>query len=246
MSSRRTFVLPAALALGAVLGLTACGPDDSTGAAPQPAVTASAGAPASAAPAAPTGPAESAAPTGTAKPAPASATSKPGGGTAGGGGSDGGEAWAYGHPCESGKVTVKVVARPGSASQRVIEVHNQGPKSCGLSYYPTVDLGASNAADRSKNLRPMVPSGLGGPPAYALGAGQVAYAVIDLNPGGAGTGAGGIDEINVLADGDHMPNADTVNTPLAPGTKVFKPKLGLYRSTVADAAASAAQADHQL
>lgn len=43
MSSRRTFVLPAALALGAVLALTACGPDGGeAGAAPPPAAPASA------------------------------------------------------------------------------------------------------------------------------------------------------------------------------------------------------------
>ncbi|MEV7602191.1 DUF4232 domain-containing protein [Kitasatospora sp. NPDC089797] len=164
------------------------------------------------------------------------------GGTTAGAGADG-DAYAYGHPCESGNLVVRVTVRPEAPWQRVIEVRNQGPRSCGLSYYPLVSLGDSHAADHSKDVRPLVPGGLGGAPAYPLAAGRSAYAVIDLNPGGAAAGTPGIDQLNVLADGDHMPTADTRNFPLGTGAKVLKPKLGLYRSTVADAAASAAGAD---
>ncbi|MET8545498.1 DUF4232 domain-containing protein [Kitasatospora sp. NPDC004799] len=184
-----------------------------------------AGAPAGAAPAA----------TGTARPknpvAPAT------GGTAAAGGD---EAYAYTHPCEATKLTVKVTTRAEAPDQRVIEVRNQGTAYCGLSYYPLVSLGSSKAADHGKDLTPLVPGGLGGPPAYALAAGQTAYAVVDLNPAG-GTVAD-VDQLNVLPD-DQLPNADTRNFPLGAGAKVGKqPKLGLYGRSVADAAASAALA----
>ncbi|MFJ8476092.1 DUF4232 domain-containing protein [Kitasatospora sp. NPDC094011] len=175
------------------------------------------------------------------------ASAAPGGKAAGGGAPQGGgaddDAYAYGHPCESRNLVVRVTVRAEAPGQRVIEVRNQGSRSCGLSYYPLVSLGDSHAADRSKDVRPLVPGGLGGPPAYPVAAGKSAYAVIDLNPGGAAAGAAGIDELNVLADGDHLPTADTKNFPLGPGAKVLKPKLGLYRATVADAAVSAAGAD---
>ncbi|MFE2111734.1 DUF4232 domain-containing protein, partial [Kitasatospora sp. NPDC059463] len=164
-------------------------------------------------------------------------------GTPGGGGDD---AYAYTHPCEGKDLTVRVTARPEAPTQRVIEVRNQGPHACGLSYYPLVGLGDSHAADHGKDLRPLVPGGLGGAPAYPVGAGRTAYAVIDLNPGGASAGtAAGIDHLDVLADGEHMPTAETRNFPLGPGAKVLGPRLGLYRSSVADAAASAATADQR-
>ncbi|MBV6696670.1 DUF4232 domain-containing protein [Kitasatospora aureofaciens] len=142
-------------------------------------------------------------------------------------------------------MSVRVTARPEAPTQRVIEVHNQGPSACGLSYYPLVSLGDSHSADRGKDVKPLIPGGLGGAPAYPVAAGQTAYAVIDLNPGGAATGtAPGVDQLNVLADGDHMPTADTLNFPLA-GAKVLKPKLGLYRSTVGDSASAMSAADRQ-
>ncbi|MGW4447420.1 DUF4232 domain-containing protein [Streptomyces sp. NPDC004682] len=158
------------------------------------------------------------------------------------GGSKDTDSYAYTHPCAGGQVTVRVTRR--AATQRVIEVRNTGASACGLSYYPAVDLGSSTSADQSHNIKPLVPGGLGGPPAYALHAGRTAYAVIDLDPSGATTGtAPGIDEMNVLANGDHMPNAETRNFPLGSGAKVLGPKLGLYSATVAQAVASMQQAD---
>ncbi|MGA5817644.1 DUF4232 domain-containing protein [Kitasatospora sp. NPDC094028] len=246
-SSRRAFVLPAALALGAVLGLTACGPGGDAAGEAQPGKSAAASAPAPAAPAAvdPAGaatpPAVPGAGSGGAAPAsvpsgkpkqPTAAPAKPGGAPR----ED--DPYAYTHPCQGADVTVKVGTRPEAPGQRVIEVRNQGPKSCGLSYYPQVDLGDAQAADRSKNVKPLVPGGLGGPPAYSLRSGETAYAVVDLVPGTVS-----VNVLNVLADGVNMPNAATHNFPLSPAVKVGKVKLGLYRGTVADAADSAAHAD---
>lgn len=153
---------------------------------------------------------------------------------------------AYPHPCEMQKLSVHVTRRAGAPTQRVIKVRNVGANTCGLSYYPLVSLGNSQSADHSHDVRPLIPSGLGGAPAYPVRAGRTAYAVIDLNPSGATTGTvPKIDEMNVLADGDHMPNADTLNFPLGSGAKVLKPKLGLYRNTIADAVSSMTQADTQ-
>ncbi|MEU4150363.1 DUF4232 domain-containing protein [Streptomyces sp. NPDC026659] len=160
-----------------------------------------------------------------------------------GGGNDT-DSYAYTHACSGGQVTVRVTTR--TASQRVIEVRNTGSSACGLSYYPAVDLGSSTSADQSRNIKPLVPGGLGGPPAYALRAGRTAYAVIDLNPSGATTGTvPGIDEMNVLANGVDMPAAETRNFPLGSGAKVLKPKLGLYCETVSEAVASMKLADSQ-
>ncbi|MEW2486118.1 DUF4232 domain-containing protein [Streptomyces sp. NPDC048411] len=153
---------------------------------------------------------------------------------------------AYPHPCEMQKLSVHVARRAGAPTQRVIKVRNVGANTCGLSYYPRVSLGNSKSADHSHDVRPLIPSGLGGAPAYPVRAGHTAYAVIDLNPSGATTGTvPEIDEMNVLADGNHMPNADTLNFPLGTGTKVLKPKLGLYRNTIADAVSSMTRADTQ-
>jgi hypothetical protein len=160
------------------------------------------------------------------------------------GGNANSDSAAYLHPCEMQKLSVHVTRRAGAPTQRVIKVRNVGANTCGLSYYPRVSLGNSKSADRSHDVRPLVPSGLGGAPAYPVRAGRAAYTVIDLNPSGATTGTvPKIDEMNVLADGDHMPNADTLNFPLGSGAKVLKPKLGLYRNTIADAVSSMAQAD---
>lgn len=154
------------------------------------------------------------------------------------------DAHAYKHPCDSRKLSVRVTGRSGAATQRVIAVRNLGDSACGLSYFPRVSLGDSRARDHRRDVRPLIPSGLGGQPAYPVRAGGTAYAVIDLNPSGARTGTvRGIDELNVLADGDHMPNAATRNFPLGTGAKVLKPKLGLYRSTVAEAVRSMRLAD---
>ncbi|MER5360799.1 DUF4232 domain-containing protein [Streptomyces sp. NPDC002785] len=163
-----------------------------------------------------------------------------------GGGNASSDSYTYTHPCEMQKLSVHVTRRAGAPTQRVIEVRNVGSKACGLSHYPLVSLGNSQSPDHSHDVRPLIPSGLGGVPAFPVRAGHTAYAVIDLNPSGATTGTvAKIDEMNVLADGDHMPNADTLNFPLGSGAKVLKPKLGLYRNTVADAVRSMTQADTQ-
>ncbi|GAA2781950.1 DUF4232 domain-containing protein [Kitasatospora sp. CM 4170] len=273
MSVRRALFVPSALA-GAVLALTACGPD-TVAAGPRPAATSATSAPAGASgasgaaapnPAAPPAAAASSGaqvPSGSGPAAAGPGAGKPTagasrGGGAGGNGSAGSAAspaagsggadddsYAYAHPCEGKNLSVRVTTRPQAPTQRVIEVRNQGPHACGLSYYPMVSLGDARSADRSKDVRPLVPGGLGGAPAYPVGAGRTAYAVIDLDPAGAGAGtASGIDQLNVLADGDHMPTAETRNFPLGTGA-VVKPKLGLYRSSVVDAAASASTADRQ-
>ncbi|MFJ4091663.1 DUF4232 domain-containing protein [Kitasatospora sp. NPDC089913] len=262
MSARRTLLVPAAL-VGVLLAASGCGPDDPTGPGPAQAATGTptagpTGAPTGGATAAPTGvPAggATAAPTGapaappkttvpTAPTVPTATT--PSGATAapGGGGAD--DSYAYTHPCDAKDLAIRVTTRPEAPSQRVIEVRNQGARSCGLSYFPLVSVGDSHAADRGKDIRPLVPGGLGGPPAYPVGAGRTAFAVIDLNPGGGtAASASGVDELNVVADGDHMPTAEARNFPLGSGAKVRAPRLGLYRATVADAVASAATADQK-
>ncbi|MFE9250113.1 DUF4232 domain-containing protein [Streptomyces sp. NPDC007088] len=160
---------------------------------------------------------------------------------AGGGDSD---AHAFKPPCDNRKLSVRVTGRAGAPGQRVIAVRNLGGGACGLSRFPRVSLGDSHARDHGKDVRPLVPGGRGGQSAYPVGAGRTAYAVIDLNPGRSRTGTvRRIDELNVLADGDHMPNADTRTFPLGPGAKVLKPKLGLYRATVAEAVRSTRLAD---
>ncbi|MFJ7906021.1 DUF4232 domain-containing protein [Kitasatospora sp. NPDC096204] len=236
VSARRALFVPAALALGASLTLTACGPDGGDAAQPaKPARSASA-----AAPAAPAG--DAAQPTAGA-PAPAAgapSSARPktpvAPATAGGGAAGTDEAYAYTHSCKADKLTVKVTTRAGSPDQRVIEVHNQGSTYCGLSYYPLVNLGSSKAPDHGNDLTPLVPGGLGGPPAHALAPGKSTYAVVDLNPGSGSVAD--VDQLNVLAD-DQMPNSDTRTFQLGAGAKVGKqPKVGLYRDNVADAASS--------
>ncbi|WP_316524408.1 hypothetical protein [Kitasatospora brasiliensis] len=260
VSARRTLFVPAALALGAALTLTACGSDGGEAAQPAKPSQATAGTPAPGASAGATPGAAAGAPAG-AEPAAqpsagAPATKAPGAApvgassarpktpvapaTAGGGAAGGDEAYAYTHSCKGDVVTVKVSTRTGAPNQRVIEVHNPGSTYCGLSYYPLVVIGKADAADRSDNVAPLVPGGLGGPPSYALAPGKSTYAVIDLNPG-SGVSRDW-DELNVLAD-DQMANAYTHNFPLGAGAKVGKqPKLGLYRETVELATSSMEQA----
>ncbi|MFE7524262.1 hypothetical protein ACFU7Y_00865 [Kitasatospora sp. NPDC057542] len=243
VSARRALFVPAALALGAALTLTACGADNGDAAQPtKPAQSASPGTAAPAAPAAqPTAGAPAPAPGAPSAAAPAGGSSarpkNPVAPATGGGGAAGGdETYAYTHPCKADKLTVKVTTRAEAPNQRVIEVHNQGTAYCGLSYYPLISLGSSKAPNHGNDLTPLVPGGLGGPPAHALAPGKSTYAVVDLNPGSGAVAD--VDELNVLPD-DQMPNADTRNFPLGAGAKVGKqPKLGLYRESVADAAAS--------
>lgn len=162
------------------------------------------------------------------------------GSAAAGGGNATSDGYAYKHPCAAGQLSVSVTTPADASGRRVIAVRNNGANACGLSYYPQVHLDGSGG----RTVKPLVPGGLGGAPAYPVYAGRTAYAVIDLDPSGATSGTvTGIDELNVLADGDHMPDADTRNFPLGSGALVLKPKLGLYRSTVADAVASMKTAD---
>ncbi|MFD7069561.1 DUF4232 domain-containing protein [Streptomyces sp. NPDC059913] len=155
----------------------------------------------------------------------------------GGGSGNTSDSYAYKHPCKASDLSIRVYPREGSKTQHVIEVNNTGANSCGLSYFPQVSLGASKASDHSGDIIPAVPGGLGGAPAYPVKPKTAAIAVIDLNPKG-GNGVTWINEMNVLADGDHMPNADTQNFELGPDVKVLDPKLGLYEASVADAVSS--------
>lgn len=238
----RSAVLAAASTAVLALALTACGGSDDTG-------TKSAG-PANDAVAAASTDATDTTTTSTGKTggaaqnAGATKTSTSKGGASTGGAKAGGDtsdSYAYKHPCKSGDLSVRVYPREGSATQQVIEVDNTGANSCGLSYFPQVSLGAANASDHSADIRPAVPGGLGGAPAYPVKPKTAAIAVIDLNPSG-GNGLTWINEMNVLADGDHMPNAETQNFDLGPDVKVRDPKLGLYRGTVAEAVSSMKQA----
>ncbi|MFD7596357.1 DUF4232 domain-containing protein [Kitasatospora sp. NPDC059812] len=247
---RRPLLVTAVLAVGAGLVLTACGPDNADPAAgPKASPTTAAVAPAptgaaptGAAPAAgsPTAPATGAAShTPTSAPHTPSGTSpstsaRPGGGNA--------PAPADATPCDIGNLSIHVTARPGAPSQRVIEVHNTGTTACSLSSSPGVNLGNSTARDQSNNIRPVLASGT---LRFPVPAGQNAYVVIDLNPGGATTGTTpDINEINVLADQDdtNMPLAATHNFPLTPDTRVLNPHMGNYRATIADAVTSMAAA----
>ncbi|MFF2013286.1 DUF4232 domain-containing protein [Streptomyces sp. NPDC058195] len=162
-------------------------------------------------------------------------SSKDSGSSAGGGNTS--DSYAYKHPCQASDLSIRVYPREGSATQHVIEVNNTGANSCGLSYFPRVSLGSSKASDHSGDITPAVPGGLGGAPAYPVNPKTAAIAVIDLNPKGAG-GVTWINEMNVLADDEHMPNADTQNFDLGPDVKVLDPKLGLYQASVADAVKS--------
>jgi hypothetical protein len=244
MSLKSALTSAAILTLGA-LALTACQPGATGGSAgTSPSSVAS-------------GPASSTGGTSGTSGAPvsapsASASSHGGGsGTGGSGGSAGSgdatsDSYAYQHPCTPQQLSVHVVRRSAAPSQRVIEIHNNGSRSCGLSYFPLVSLDSAKATDGSQAVKPLIPSGLGGAPAYPVYAGRTAYAVVDLDPSGATTGTvAGINELNVLPDGDHMPNAATLNFPLGDGALVLKPKLGLYRDTVAAAVSSMQSADTQ-
>ncbi|WP_147266809.1 DUF4232 domain-containing protein [Streptomyces diacarni] len=161
------------------------------------------------------------------------------GGKPGSGSSDDG---AAAHPCDSQNLTINVTARAGAPSQRVIETRNTGAAACSLSSSPGVDLGNSGSPDQSKNIKPILASGTS---RFPVPAGRSAYTVIDLNPSGArGGGAADVDELNVLADqeGTNMPLAATRNFPLGGDARVVNPTMGLYQSSVAEAATSLASA----
>jgi hypothetical protein len=251
MYVRSALSCAAVLLVGATV-LTGCRAGSTTGAdgttPPRPAIPSSAPAASSAPP-----PASASTPAST----PATTPSRGSGGSGGSGGQhttgsggaptpsgDGGgyatsDSYAWKHPCSSGQISVHLARRAAAPTQRVIEVRNNGARSCGLSYYPHVVLWNAQSATGGVTVTPLVPDGLGGPPASALYAGRTAYAVVDLDPSGATRGtAPGVDEMNVLADGDHMSSRETVAFALGAGAHVLRPKLGLYEDTVANAVAS--------
>ncbi|MFJ4594891.1 MULTISPECIES: DUF4232 domain-containing protein [unclassified Kitasatospora] len=238
---RRPLLVTAVLAVGAGLVLTACGPDNTDPAAgpkASPTTAAVTPAPTGAAPAtgAPTAPA-----TGPASHTPTGAPHTPSGtspSTSARPGTGNAPAPTDASPCDINNLSIHVTARPGAPSQRVIDIHNTGTTACSLSSSPGVNLGNSTARDQSNNIRPVLASGT---QRFPVPAGQNAYAVIDLNPGGATTGTTpDINELNVLADQDdtNMPLAATHNFPLTSDTRVLNPHLGNYRATTADAVTS--------
>jgi hypothetical protein len=215
--------------VGLALALTACGGSDSAGGpTADPAATKSADKPVSTGTVTPSGEGASAAPsagkgTGTTTPAKAGSGGKDTGDT--------GDSYAYTHPCSARDLTVKVTSPTGTAATvRVITVTNNGSTSCGLDYFPTVGFSAKGSA---LGLQATAPGGLGGAPAYPVRPGATAYAAVNLNPSG-GTGPVA-DEVNVLADKEHMPNADGVSLQLDKPGSVANPKVGLYRTTTRDA-----------
>ncbi|MGW1772119.1 DUF4232 domain-containing protein [Streptomyces sp. NPDC002104] len=142
-----------------------------------------------------------------------------------------GDSYAYTHPCSARNLTIKVTSPTGTpATVRIIAVTNNGSTSCGLDYFPTVGFSAKGEA---LGLQATAPGGLGGAPAYPVHPGATAYAAVNLNPSGAGGPVA--DEINILADKEHMPNADGVSLRLAKPGSVAHPKVGLYRTTTRDA-----------
>ncbi|MFF3863766.1 DUF4232 domain-containing protein [Streptomyces sp. NPDC002209] len=229
----RTTALAAATA-GLALALTACGGSDSAaGPTANPAATKSADKQVSTGSVTPSGEGASTAPsagkvtgtgTATATPAKAGSGGKNKGDTTG-------DSYAYTHPCSARDLTVKVTSPTGTpATVRVITVTNNGSTSCGLDYFPTVGFSAKGGA---LGLQATAPGGLGGAPAYPVHPGATAYAAVDLNPsGGNGPVA---DEVNVLADKEHMPNADGVSLQLTKPGSVANPKVGLYRTNTRDA-----------
>ncbi|MFE9564248.1 DUF4232 domain-containing protein [Streptomyces sp. NPDC006487] len=224
----------ATVTAGLALALTACGGSDSAGGpTANSAAAKSADKQVSTGTVTPSGEGASAAPsagkvtgtgTATATPAKAGSSGKNKGDTTG-------DSYAYTHPCSARNLTVKVTSPAGApATVRIITVTNNGSTSCGLDYFPTVGFSAKGSA---LGIQATAPGGLGGAPAYPVRPGATAYAAVNLNPsGGNGPVA---DEVNVLADKEHMPNADGVSLKLAkPGT-VANPKVGLYRTNTRDA-----------
>ncbi|MYU23081.1 DUF4232 domain-containing protein [Streptomyces sp. SID8352] len=142
--------------------------------------------------------------------------------------------------CTMGQLALNV--RP-DGSRRIIEVANTGTTACVLDQIPDVGLGNRGGSGRERNLRPLVPGGIGGPD-HALPAGAKAYAVLDLAPGGRASGARKrVNEMNILLSPAHMAAADIRSVPLGSRVRVSVPRLGLYDSTVDGAVASMRQAD---
>lgn len=135
---------------------------------------------------------------------------------------------------------------PATATQKasvyVIAVKNTG-LICKLEYLPYVWIVPASSGSGPEQTRPLIPSGLGGGP-NIIASGQTQYAAIDLNPDSAANAVDGYLYLAVTAN----PTPDTsgkdvqdLKLPMA--AKVAKAKLGLYRTTAADAIASAQQAD---
>ncbi|MEU9034103.1 DUF4232 domain-containing protein [Streptomyces sp. NPDC048352] len=210
--------------VGLALALTACEGADSAGGAPKaPSTSPGTGAAASEAAASAT-PARTGTPAAAASPTQAGPNADATGGTPGPTTDD---SYAYTHPCSARNLTVKVTSPQGfPATVRIITVTNNGSTTCGLDFHPAVGFSAKDAA---LGIQATPPEGLGGAPAHPVRPGATTYAAVDLNPsGGNGPVA---DEINIIADPGHMPNADGVSLPLTtPGT-VARPKVGLYHFT---------------
>lgn len=264
-NARRRFLPLALLAAATTLALTACGgASGSTNAAGTGAAASSSasGAASGAASGGASGGSSSAAPhssgaAGTSGTASSGGQgSSTGGGTAGnpissnGGGNASSDSYAYKHPCTADQLSTKVSydAQLG-VTKRLIAVTDTGSAACGLSYYPVVAIDNSasvnNPQGTVQTVQPKVPSGLGGAPAYALYAGQTAYAVVDLDPSHSTAGAGrAYDELSVIATSG-LPDADSIDTKIveeggSTGNPYVKaPFLGLYESSISAAASSA-------
>ncbi|MFB6820644.1 DUF4232 domain-containing protein [Streptomyces virginiae] len=236
MRIHRSRAAALATAVGFVLALTGCGGGGSGGSdgklksttagtgTPSASVTTAASGTASATPTA-AGPSGTGDPAGTAGPTPTGSDGK--GKATGGTDATTEDAYAYTHPCSARNLTVKVTSPQGfPATVRVVTVTNNGSTTCGLDFHPAIGFSAKGSA---LGIQATPPEGLGGAPAHPVRPGATTYAAVDLNPsGGAGPVA---DEINILADPSHMPNADGVSLPLAATGTVAKPRVGLYHFT---------------
>ncbi|MBC3842957.1 DUF4232 domain-containing protein [Streptacidiphilus sp. 4-A2] len=158
-------------------------------------------------------------------------------------------AYAYKHACTDGQLRVQVsYDKQLGTTKRLIAVTDTSRSACGLSYFPVVSIDNSATIHarhgKPEFVQPAVPGGLGGAPYYALYAGHTAYAVVDLDPSHATAGASRVyNELAVIAN-DNLPNADTIGTKLVQegghgNPYVKSPFLGLYESSIADAAKSA-------
>ncbi|MFF4371574.1 DUF4232 domain-containing protein [Streptomyces sp. NPDC001594] len=211
--------------VGLALALTACGGSGSADGAAGPPATSPAAAASGSAPA----PEVTPAPFGTATPAASASPSPDGKGTAAAGAATD-DSYAYTHPCSARDITVRVTAPQGfPATVRVVTVTNNGPATCGLDLHPAVGFSAKGSA---LGIQATPPDGLGGAPAHPVRPGATAYAAVNLDPSG-GTGPVA-DEINILADPAHMPNADATSLPLAAPAAVARPRVGVYHFSARD------------
>ncbi|MER6444003.1 DUF4232 domain-containing protein [Streptomyces venezuelae] len=236
MRIHRSRAAALATAVGFVLALTGCGGGGTDGEPKAP--TAGTGTPAASGTAATAGTASAtpaaSGPSGTGDPAGASGPTPTGpdgkGKATGDADATTEDAYAYTHPCSARNLTVKVTSPQGfPATVRVVTVTNNGSTTCGLDFHPAVGFSAKGSA---LGIQATPPEGLGGAPAHPVRPGATTYAAVDLNPSGGGGPVA--DEINILADPSHMPNADGVSLPLATTGTVAKPRVGLYHFTARD------------